>query len=216
VAILDWELSTMHGDPWCDLANLLPMYHLPSTQSTGNSVSSDNNNNNNNIIKADKEQHLVISGLQGQLVDGIPSEIAMVDMYNATYTRKNSSSTSSNNSMNNAIALPCLARKNETTLIQQQQQQQQQARRLPFYMNLLLWKNAVIVQGVAQRSHNGVASSTHADQVAQVWLPRLLELAEQQLEKVLAALSNCNNNSNNNCQGQQVNYDYGKLHTNRL
>jgi aminoglycoside phosphotransferase (APT) family kinase protein len=47
-----------------------------------------------------------------------------------------------------------------------------------FYMTLLCFKNAVIVQGVAQRSLAGVASSAHADQVAQL-LPLILQVAHQ-------------------------------------
>jgi len=35
VAVLDWELSTVGDDPWCDVANLCMMYWIPSTIKAG-------------------------------------------------------------------------------------------------------------------------------------------------------------------------------------
>jgi hypothetical protein len=46
-----------------------------------------------------------------------------------------------------------------------------------FYLAFLYFKNCVIVQGVAQRSKAGVASSATASRVAEL-LPRIIEMTE--------------------------------------
>ena len=51
-----------------------------------------------------------------------------------------------------------------------------------FYLAFLFFKNAVIVQGVAQRLAIGVASSNKADKVASL-LPRMIELVESFLSQ---------------------------------
>ena len=69
-----------------------------------------------------------------------------------------------------------------------------------FYLSFVAFKNAVIVQGVAQRAKIGVASSARADEVAKA-LPIICRMTQSILDtevKPILIRTNSNNNNNNN------------------
>jgi aminoglycoside phosphotransferase (APT) family kinase protein len=145
IAVLDWELSTL-GDALCDLANVCMMYFIPRDIVVGIAG-----------LAAPMESSTTTTESMNAALQslGIPSRLELVQSYCDERKR-----------LQGMARIPNIAPFPSFEMIWDWS---------GFYLTFLFFKNAVIVQGVAQRTVTGTASSAQARAVAKL-LPRILDL----------------------------------------
>lgn len=152
VAVLDWELSTL-GDPLCDLANLCMMYFVPRDGVVGiTGLLLKDASTSSRQVKDSLGRRNTHQQLQQQQLV-LPADIPSRYELVQAYCR--------------------YCHHQPFSMVWEWS---------GFYLAFLFFKNAVIVQGVAQRAKTGVASSAMAHQVAQL-LPIVLDRADYLLRE---------------------------------
>jgi aminoglycoside phosphotransferase (APT) family kinase protein len=153
IAVLDWELSTL-GDALCDLANVSMMYFIPRDITVGIAGLAPPPPPSMESSMSPSSSLPTESTNVALTLLGIPSRLELVQLYCDKRRR-----------LSGMARIPSAPFPSFEMIWDWS----------GFYLTFLFFKNAVIVQGVAQRTVSGTASSAQARAVAKL-LPRILDL----------------------------------------